>query len=105
MEGCVPLQTASSIYEVPLILEEHGLGNYIVERLGLQNMAKTPDLTEWRALVERIRTPKRTLNIALVGKYVELKDSYKSIQTTQRISRHLRPTKQKRFGRERITRN
>jgi CTP synthase len=79
MEGCVPLQTASSIYEVPLILEAHGLGNYIVERLGLQNMAKTPDLAEWEALVERIRAPKRTLRIALVGKYVELHDAYLSV--------------------------
>jgi CTP synthase len=77
MEGCVPLQTASSIYEVPLVLEEYGLGNYIVERLGLP--ARIPELEEWKKLVERIRTPKRTVRIGLVGKYVALHDAYLSV--------------------------
>ncbi len=79
MEGCVPLPTASTIYEVPIILEEFGLGTYIVERLGLQDKALTPQLTEWRQLVERIRSPKRSIKIALVGKYVALHDAYLSV--------------------------
>lgn len=77
MEGCVPMPTASTIYEVPLMLEEFGLGNYIVSRLNLGGHA--PDLADWRRLVEKIHLPKRTLRIALVGKYVNLHDAYLSV--------------------------
>ncbi len=77
MEGCVPMPTASTIYEVPLMLEEFGLGNYIVSRLNLGGHA--PELDEWRRLVEKIHLPKRTLRIALVGKYVNLHDAYLSV--------------------------
>ena len=77
MEGCVPMPTVGTIYEVPLLLEEFGLGNYICERLALPN--PTPDLTEWRELVNRLKKPKRTIRIALVGKYVALHDAYLSV--------------------------
>ncbi len=74
----VPLVTASSIYQVPLILEDLGLGTLLVERLGLSDRA--PDLAAWRELVERIQSPKPWLRIAVVGKYVELPDAYISVR-------------------------
>ncbi len=74
----VPLETAASIYNVPLILEELGLGNLIVERLGLP--PRDPALTTWRALVQRIAAPKTSIRIAIVGKYVELPDAYMSVR-------------------------
>jgi CTP synthase len=73
----IPLTTVDSIYEVPLVLEEAGLGEYIVEALQLP--ALPVDLTMWRGLVARNRQPRPTVRIALVGKYVGLKDSYISI--------------------------
>ncbi len=74
----VPLVTAPSIYAVPLILEDVGLGELIVEQLGLPGNA--PDLRAWRDLVERIAAPKASLRIAIVGKYVELPDAYISVR-------------------------
>ena len=76
--GVVPLVTASSIYQVPLILEDFGLGNLVAERLGLQ--AREPDLAAWRDLVEHVQMPKETVRIAIVGKYVELPDAYMSVR-------------------------
>ncbi|MBV9169803.1 MAG: CTP synthase [Chloroflexi bacterium] len=74
----VPLETADTIYSVPLILEEAGLGDYIVERLRL---ASGPaDLEGWRELVHRSRTVKDEVVIGVVGKYVELQDAYISVR-------------------------
>ncbi|MGD0753243.1 MAG: CTP synthase [Anaerolineales bacterium] len=75
----VPMVTAQVLYEVPLLLEKAGVGDYIVERLGLQARA-TPDWGPWKALVEEVRKPKPVVKIALVGKYVELKDAYMSVR-------------------------
>jgi CTP synthase len=75
-EAVISMPTASSIYEVPLILEESGLGAYIARELGLRH---DPDLDEWEELVEQVRRPRRTLRIAVVGKYVELPDAYMSV--------------------------
>jgi CTP synthase len=74
----VPLPTASTIYRVPLILEDAGLGRYITERLGLH--AEQPELTEWRHLVDRIEHPHGTIRVGLVGKYTELRDAYISVR-------------------------
>jgi len=74
----VPLVTAPVLYEIPLILEDAGLGDFIVERLGLD--VGPPDLTEWSEFVERIRAPKASLPVAIVGKYVELHDAYISVR-------------------------
>jgi CTP synthase len=74
----VPLLTMPLLYEIPLVLEDAGLGDFIVERLELDVGA--PDLSEWRELVERIRAPKPSLPIAIVGKYVELHDAYISVR-------------------------
>jgi CTP synthase len=75
----VPMVTAQVLYEVPLLLEKAGVGDYIVERLGLQARA-TPDWGPWKALVEKVHLPKPVIKIALVGKYVELKDAYMSVR-------------------------
>jgi CTP synthase len=75
----VPMVTAEVLYEVPLLLEKAGVGDYIVERLGLQARA-TPDWAPWKKLVEQVRNPKPAVNIALVGKYVELQDAYMSVR-------------------------
>ncbi|MGH2549767.1 MAG: CTP synthase, partial [Thermomicrobiales bacterium] len=76
VEAVIGMPTAKTIYEVPLIIEEAGLGGVIARQFGLST---EPDLTEWRALVERIKSPKGVVRIALVGKYVDLHDSYMSI--------------------------
>jgi CTP synthase len=76
-DAVIPLPTAQSIYEVPLILEEAGLGRYLSEHFGWMHIA--PELNRWCALVERIRQPRKRIRIALVGKYVELHDAYMSV--------------------------
>jgi CTP synthase len=78
LEAVIPLPTVSSIYFVPLMLEEEGLGKLLVEKLNLN--AQPPDLSQWKELVHRLKTPRETVNIALVGKYVELHDSYFSVR-------------------------
>ncbi len=76
-QAVVPMLTADTIYEVPLILEEVGLGEYIVRRLGLP--WHEPHMQEWRELVATIKRPRPELTIGLVGKYVELHDAYLSV--------------------------
>lgn len=66
-----------SIYEVPLSLVEHGLDRLVCKRLGLKT--KEPDLTQWHDLIHRLRNPKHEISIAVVGKYAEHRDAYKSI--------------------------
>ncbi len=78
-DAVIPAETASTIYEVPLMFEEAGLGRLLVRELGLGDADKAPDLASWRALVDRIKAPKPTLEIALVGKYIELPDAYLSV--------------------------
>ncbi|HUA09194.1 MAG TPA: CTP synthase [Candidatus Acidoferrales bacterium] len=68
---------AKTIYQVPLNLEAEGLADAAVRKLGLPTIA--PKLDEWQKIVDRIMHPKRRVRIALVGKYVELKDAYISI--------------------------
>jgi CTP synthase len=78
VEAVIPLVTTPYLYEIPLILEEAGLGELITERLGLE--VEPPDLEEWRSMVKRIRRPKPCLPIAIVGKYVQLHDAYISVR-------------------------
>ncbi|RCK74146.1 MAG: CTP synthase [Anaerolineae bacterium] len=74
-----PMVTTPILYEVPLLLEKMGAGDYVLSRLGLQARQK-PDWSEWNALIQRVRAPKPTLKVALVGKYVELHDAYLSVR-------------------------
>ena len=66
-----------SIYEVPLSLVEHGLHSQIISKLGLNQV--TPDVEDWHDILHRLRNPKTEISIAVVGKYAEHKDAYKSI--------------------------
>jgi len=77
-KAVIPLATVSPIYEVPLVLEEAGLGDFMVEKLGLK--AAQFDLSDWRVMVEKLKSPKEPVTIALVGKYVELPDAYISVR-------------------------
>jgi len=70
---------AWSIYAVPLMLEEAGLGRTVTDELGLTERAREPELGEWKAIVDRIRDARIPLEIGLVGKYIELKDAYLSV--------------------------
>ena len=74
----IPMETAQTIYEVPLWLEERGLGDYAIERLGLQAGAR--DMNEWRDMVHRLKHPSGVVEVAVVGKYVELHDAYMSVK-------------------------
>ncbi len=74
----VPLLTVDTIYEIPLILEAAGLGDYIIDRLGLPK--RQPNWGQWQELIERIQEPKRPVTIGVVGKYVELHDAYLSVR-------------------------
>jgi CTP synthase len=79
VRAVVPMQTSSILYEIPLLLEEANVGEYLVEKLNLKS-PKDPDWKEWENLIKKIRLPKKNLKIALVGKYVELKDAYMSVR-------------------------
>ncbi len=79
LENVISEPNAWSIYAVPLMLEEAGLGRIVTQELGLSERAAEPDLVEWRALTERIRNARIPLNIGLVGKYIELTDAYLSV--------------------------
>lgn len=74
----IPLETAEHIYEVPLLLEDAGLGEYLAQKLRLHT--KAPDLSDWRALVERVKSLKKTVTVAVVGKYTALQDAYMSVR-------------------------
>lgn len=78
----VALPTADTIYEVPLILEEAGLGKFLVQELGLPD--REPHMQEWQSLVEKIKRPRPELVVGLVGKYVELHDAYMSVAESLR---------------------
>ncbi len=68
----------STIYEVPLLMQKEKLDVTILKKLGLP-INETPDLKDWKDFVKRIKNPGNRVKIALIGKYVELQDSYKSI--------------------------
>lgn len=68
-----------SIYEVPLSLVDNKLDELIVNKLGLSNTAKDLEITPWTNLIHRLRNPRHEISIAVVGKYAEHKDAYKSI--------------------------
>ncbi|HLW17307.1 MAG TPA: CTP synthase [Actinomycetota bacterium] len=77
VEGVVAAQDAPSIYEIPLVLRDEKLDEYVLRRLALD--ASEPDLTDWHALIDQIATASRPVKIGIVGKYVTLADSYLSV--------------------------
>ncbi len=68
----------STIYEVPLEMQKEGLDEIVLTQLGLE-LGPRPELIPWRSFLDKYKNPKHHVKIALVGKYVELKDAYKSI--------------------------
>jgi len=68
---------AESLYDIPLALQAQGLDSIVLDHFGIQ--APAADMTEWKALVERVKNLSKTTKIALVGKYVELQDAYISV--------------------------
>lgn len=76
-EAVISNMTCSTIYEVPLLLQEEGLDRIVLEKLGLED--RPCDMTEWKEMVDRILSAEKQVDIALVGKYVELHDAYLSV--------------------------
>lgn len=77
-DAVIECKDVSSIYEVPPTLHREGLDAYLVQRLGLQ--FRDVDWTEWNGLLERVHSPKYRVEVALVGKYIDLHDAYLSVQ-------------------------
>ena len=73
----IPMETVQTIYEVPLLLEERGLGDFVIDRLGLHGGR---DLEDWRQMVQRLKHPAGSIEVAVVGKYVALHDAYMSVK-------------------------
>ncbi|MGK2966130.1 MAG: CTP synthase [Tepidiformaceae bacterium] len=75
----IPLETVRSIYEVPLFLDERGLGDFVLDHFGID----APDrgnLADWREMVQKLQRPSPPVEVAIVGKYVELHDAYLSVK-------------------------
>lgn len=75
----IPAVTSDILYNIPLLLEETGLGDYVIERLKLKK-ANKPDLADWQQMITNIRNSKTKIRIGIVGKYVELHDAYMSVR-------------------------
>ena len=76
-EAVIQSIDASTIYDVPNLMLEEGLDKVVLKKLALESMQ--PDLTNWNQFLQRHKNPKTEVTIGLIGKYVELQDSYKSI--------------------------
>ena len=77
-EAVIESIDAETIYEVPLLMKDEELDNVVLSRLSLPT-SPDPDLDDWSAFVNKLKNPNREVRIGLIGKYVELKDAYKSI--------------------------
>jgi len=77
-DAVIPLETADNIYAVPLMIEDTGLGDYILDHFKVDT--SKPNLSEWDSIVEKCRAATDTLRIGIVGKYVELHDAYMSVK-------------------------
>ncbi len=75
----IPMKTASSVYSVPLILEEYNVGEKILEFFNLKSRKK-PDWSDWIRITQAEANPSNNVTIAIVGKYVELHDAYMSVK-------------------------
>ena len=78
-EAVIPMVTAPILYEIPLLLDQTCIADLLLDKMELEPR-KQPDWTEWKALIEEVRKPKPVINVALVGKYVELHDAYMSVR-------------------------
>lgn len=76
-KAVIEMRDVETLYEVPLVLKDQGLDDYVLNHLGLK--AQESDMTEWRQLVHRVKNLSRNTKIAIVGKYVSLHDAYLSV--------------------------
>src|SRR3989442_1635900 len=76
-EAVITAKDVDSVYEVPLVFHREGLDEIVVKLLGLE--PRPIDLSRWESVVRRVKSPRAETRIAVVGKYVELRDSYKSL--------------------------
>ncbi|MDE3151950.1 MAG: CTP synthase, partial [Gemmatimonadota bacterium] len=77
--GCViESPDVRSIYQIPLAFHDQGFDKIVLQKLGIER--PDPDLSPWRAMVERVLAPRERVRIAVVGKYTDFVDSYKSVQ-------------------------
>ena len=79
-DAVIPLVTSDLLYDVPLVLEKAGLGDYLVRKLKLDDEVVEPDLSDWQLMIDKMRSLDQTVRIAVVGKYVELHDAYMSVK-------------------------
>lgn len=77
LEGVFEADDCSCIFDLPIDLHKQGINDYVLKHFGLE--AKEPDLTDFKNLIKKIKSMKGSVKIALVGKYVELKDAYLSV--------------------------
>ena len=75
----VQMITAPILYEIPLVMDKAGVGDILLERLGL-TPRRQPDWTDWERMVKEVRRNKPVVRVALVGKYIELQDAYMSVR-------------------------
>ena len=78
VDSVIQSKDASTIYDVPLMMEKEKLDTVVLRKLDISNFSST-SMSNWTEFVNRLKYPKNTVNIGLIGKYVELQDSYKSI--------------------------
>jgi len=77
-EAVIESRDAASIYEVPLLMQEEELDVIVLKKLGLSRKS-SPDLEDWKGFLDKLKNPTKEITLGLIGKYVELKDAYKSI--------------------------
>ena len=78
VDSVIQSKDASTIYDVPLMMEQEKLDTVVLRKLDISNFSST-NMSSWTEFVNRLKFPKNTVNVGLIGKYVELQDSYKSI--------------------------
>ena len=78
VDSVIQSKDASTIYDVPLMMEQEKLDTVVLRKLDISNFSST-NMSNWTKFVNRLKFPKNTVNVGLIGKYVELQDSYKSI--------------------------
>ena len=77
-DSVISMHDADTVYSIPLLLHQQGVDKILMKSLNIKQ-SKKPNLTDWKRVVQAKLNPKKEVNIAIVGKYVELKDSYKSL--------------------------
>lgn len=78
LDAVIESKDVESIYEVPLMMRSEKLDTIVLQKLGME-IKRSPRLDNWKKFLLKLKNPKHTVNIALVGKYIELQDAYKSI--------------------------